>query len=125
MPEDAFRNAVFDALDHRRHLNHRALARAAAHVRDPAAYMAVDARSLVGIHHGDITQVSDGLLRQVARRCGLQPGDLLAGEVKSFPTAASKRVARWTLRDAGARRGSADLVVASGVVTPDELLRED
>ena len=59
---------------------------------------------------------------QVADRCGLDPGDLLAGEVRSCLTASWAATAGWTLRDAAAAGG---LGVAMGTVTPEALARKD
>ena len=86
--------------------------------------MPIDSRSLLGIHHGDSTVISDAILREIAKSCDLSPGDLLAAEVHQFCQWPGRLLvgdtARWTLRDAAANT----LVVAEGVTTPDEMERE-
>lgn len=125
-----YREVVFEALDHRRHLNQRALRLALRSVfpddarKMSSEYMVLDARSILGTMHGDTTMLTDALLRHIAEACAFQRGDLLVLDVHSFATCGFGRhhEALWRVRDAAA---DATLNVMTGIARADKLWRDE
>jgi hypothetical protein len=104
---EAFKNTAFEAMNTLRHLNDRALTSVPVFkaALSNTEYMSIDSRSVLGVHHGDSTMMSDAVLRELAERCDLAPGDLLAAEVHQFCQWPGRllvgETARWTLRYVG------------------------